>query len=69
MVIIPTSAALKSAYNPYDLMLNLTIPRLRVNSINKSLEANGGAVQTRINGIVATQAEVAAVLPKDIVRI
>lgn len=69
MVIIPTSAALKSAYNPYDLMLNLTIPRLRVNSINKSLEANGGGVQTRINGIVATQAEVAAVLPKDIVRI
>lgn len=69
MVIIPTGAALKSAYNPYDLMLNLTIPRLRVNSINKTLEANGGGVQTRINGIVATQAEVAAVLPKDIVRI
>lgn len=69
MVIIPTSAALKSAYNPYDLLFNLTIPRLRVNAISKSLEANGGDVQTRINGIVATQAEVAAVLPKDVVRI
>lgn len=69
MVIVPTGAAMKNAYNPYDLMLNLSIPRLQVNSITKSLEANGGSVQTRINGIVATSTEVAALLPKDIVRI
>ena len=35
----------------------------------KGLEANGGSVQTRINGIVATSTEVAALLPKEIVRI
>lgn len=69
MVIVPTAASQKNAYNPYDLMLNLSIPHLSVNTLSKSLEANGGAVQTRINGIVANSAEVAALLPKDIVRI
>lgn len=69
MLIIPTSAALKTAYNPYDLMFNLAIPHLQVNPLNKSLEANGNEVQTRINGIVANQTEVAAILPKNIVRI
>lgn len=68
-LIIPTDAALKSAYNPYDLMFNLAIPHLQVNPITKNMEANGSGVQTRINGIVATQTEVAAILPKDIVRI
>lgn len=69
MVIMPTEAAVKSSYNPYDLMSNLAIPHLQVNSITKSLDVNGGAVQTRINGIVATATEVAAILPKDVVRI
>lgn len=69
MLIIPTDAALKSAYNPYDLMFNLAIPHLQVNPITKNMEANGSGVQTRINGIVANQTEVAAILPKDIVRI
>lgn len=69
MLIIPTEAAVKSAYNPYDLLFNLAIPHLQVSPINKGLAANGGEVQTRINGIVATQTEVAAILPKDIVRI
>lgn len=69
MIIMPTEAALKSAYNPYDLMFNLAIPRLQVNALTKDLKTNGGGVQTRINGIVATSTEVAALLPKDIVRI
>ena len=69
MLIIPTRDARKNAYNPYDLMFNMAIPRLNVNVIGKELTANGGAVQTRINGIKASQAEVEALLPKDIVRI
>lgn len=69
MVILPTQAAKKNAYNPYDLLFNMVIPHLQVNPMTKSLSANGGGVQTRINGVVASQAEVAALLPKEIIRI
>ena len=69
MVIIPTKLALKNAYNPFDLMFNMAIPHLNVNPLNKDIMANGGAVQLRINHIKATVDEVAALLPKDIIRI
>lgn len=69
MVILPTQAAKKNAYNPYDLMFNMAIPHLQVSPLSKNLSANGGSVQTRINGIIASQAEVAALLPNEIVRI
>lgn len=69
MLIVPTRDARKNAYNPYDLMFNMAIPRLNVNVIGKELTANGGAVQMRINGVKSSQAEVEALLPRDIVRI
>ncbi len=69
MLIIPTKTALKNAYNPFDLMFNMAIPRLSVNPLNKDIMANGGGVQLRINNIKATVDEVAALLPKDIIRI
>lgn len=69
MVIIPTQAAKKNAYNPYDLMFNMAIPHLQINPMTKALSANGGGVQTRINGVVASQAEVTALLSNEIVRI
>lgn len=68
-LIIPTKTALKNAYNPYDLMFNIAIPHLNVNPLNKDIVANGGGVQLRINHIKATVDEVAALLPKDIIRI
>lgn len=69
MLIIPTKTALKNAYNPFDLMFNMAIPHLNVNPLNKNIMANGGDVQLRINNIKATINEVAALLPKDIIRI
>ena len=69
MLIIPTKMALRNAYNPFDLMLNMAIPRLNVNPLNKDVMANGGGVQLRINHIKATVDEVSALLPKDIIRI
>jgi hypothetical protein len=68
MLIIPTKAAKRNAYNAYDLMFNMAIPHLQVNAISKDVSANGGAVQLRINGIKATPAEVASLLPKEIIR-
>lgn len=69
MVILPTRAAKKNAYNPYDLMFNLAIPHLQVSPLSKDLSANGGEVQTRINGVIASQAEITALLPNEIIRI
>jgi hypothetical protein len=69
MQIIPTKTALKNAYNPFDLMFNMAIPHLNVNPLSKDIMANGGGVQLRINNIKATINEVAALLPKDIIRI
>lgn len=69
MLIIPTAVARKNAYNPFDLMFNIAIPHLSVNPLTKDIMANGGGVQLRINSIKATADEVAALLPKDIIRI
>ena len=66
---LPTREARLNAYNPYDLMFNMAIPHVLVDPMTKNLTANGGEVQLRINGIKATQTEVAAILPKNIVRI
>ncbi|MCE2616712.1 TonB-dependent receptor [Phocaeicola oris] len=66
---LPTREARHNAYNPYDLMFNMAIPHVLVDPMTKSLTANGGEVQMRINGIKATQTEVVAILPKNIVRI
>lgn len=69
MLIIPTKTALKNAYNPFELMFNMAIPRLHVNPLSKDIMANGGGVQLRINHIKASVDEVSALLPKDIIRI
>lgn len=69
MVILPTQSALKNAYNSYELLHNLNIPRLRIDPINKTMESEGRSVQVRINGIKASVSEVSAILAKDVVRI
>lgn len=66
---VPTREARRSAYNPYDLMFGMAMPHVLVDPLSKTVSANGGEVQLRINGIKASQTEVAALLPKDIVRI
>lgn len=69
MVVYPSADAVKHSYDPYDLIANLMIPRLHVNQFNKALETDGGAVQIRINGVKATQAEYLAIPAEDIKRI
>ncbi|GAB6982250.1 TonB-dependent receptor [Prevotella dentasini] len=66
---LPTRDARQNCYNPYDLMFRMAMPRVFVDPVSKSVSASGGGVQLRINGVKATQADVAALLPKDIVRI
>ncbi|MCR5076774.1 MAG: outer membrane beta-barrel protein [Prevotella sp.] len=66
---LPTRETRRNASNPYELMFNMAMPHVLVDPLTKSLSANGGAVQLRINGVKASQAEVSALLPRDIVRI
>ena len=69
MVVLPTQSALKNAYDSYELLNNLNISRLKVNPISKTMEFEGRGVQTRINGIVASSAEVSALRASDVLRI
>jgi len=69
MVLYPTAEALKHSYSSYDLINNMTIPRLRVNSMHKILETDDGSVQVRINGMKVSNEDFAAIRAKDIIRI
>lgn len=68
-IFLPTRDARRNTYNPFDLLFNMAMPHVLVDPLSKSVSANGGEVQLRINGIKATPTEVAALLPKDIVRV
>ena len=45
MVVLPTQTALKNAYDSYELLNNLNIPRLRVNPLSKTIDRKS----TRLN--------------------
>lgn len=68
-LLMPTAEERKNSYTPYELLMKMAIPNLRVDIMKKELKAFGQDVQLRINGIIATSTEVAAILPRDILRI
>lgn len=69
-IILPTEGQLKRSFGAYDLLDNMGIARLQVDKISNSMSISGGGeVQTRINGIKATDKELAAVRAKDILRV
>ena len=69
MLVFPSKEAVKHSYDPYDLIANMQIPNLFVNRTDKKMEAVGGGVQIRINGVKATQEEFLAIPAKDITRV
>lgn len=69
-IILPTESQLKRSFGAYDLLDNMGIARLQVDKLSNSMSISGGGeVQTRINGIKATDKELAAVRAKDILRV
>ena len=69
-LVMPTSAQKKAATNGVSLLQHLQLPNLSVNAIEKTITTNyGESVQLRINAVEATQAEVIAIRPEDVIRV
>ena len=69
-LVMPTSAQKKAATNGVSLLQHLQLPNLSVNPLTKAISTNEGkSVQLRINGVEATQAEVVAIRPADVIRV
>ncbi len=69
-VLLPNKEQVSAASDGISLLQNLQIPRIVVNAADNSVKTlSEDVVQLRINGIEATNAEVMAINPKDVIRI
>ena len=69
-IVFPSESQRKSSANGIDLLQQLQLPRLQVNNLYRTVSVpGGGEVQLRINGIIATNEEIIALLPDDIIRV
>lgn len=69
-VLLPSKEQLQAASDGISLLQNMQIPRIVVNPIDNTIKTlSNEGVQLRINGIEATQMEVNAINPKDVIRI
>lgn len=69
-MVFPNQKQVNASANGVDLLRNLLIPTLQVNPIANSISTtDGGNVQLAINGRKATQNEVMALQPSEILRI
>lgn len=69
-IIIPNKTLMETSSDAMDLLKKLQLPRLSFNSIDNTLTTIGkGEVQTRINGVEVSIAEITALRPEDILRI
>jgi len=68
--IIPTENQLKTSSDGVDLLNKLQLARVMVDVMSGEITASGnGEVQLRINGVLVTYSEIAALNPEDILRI
>ena len=69
-MIFPNEQQVKASANGVDLLRNLMIPRLTISPLNNSVSTtDGGTVQLAINGRKASQEEVTALQPAEIIRV
>ncbi len=69
-VAFPTQKQIDASANGMDLLGKLMLSQLKINPLDNSLSSSdGGTVQLCINGRKATQQEVTALLPADIIKI
>jgi hypothetical protein len=69
-LIFPTDRQVQASTNGVDLLRQLMLPRVQVNGItNEVSTVGGGEVQLRINGVKVETGDVAALQPKDIIRV
>ena len=69
-LVFPNQQQVKASANGVDLLRNLMIPRLTISPLTNSVSTtDGGTVQLAINGRKATQEEVTALQPAEIIRV
>lgn len=69
-VIIPPASKVQASTSGLDLLQKLAIPGILVNQLYGNIEMlSGGVLALYINGIPATDSQIATIDPKDIVRI
>ena len=69
-LVMPTEAQKKASTNGVSFLQHLQLPNLSVNPLTKAISTNyGESVQFRINGVEATQAEIVAIRPTDVIRV
>ena len=69
-ILLPNKEQLGASSDGMSLLQNLQIPRIVVNPVENSVKTLANQeVQLRINGIEASNAEVMAINPKDVIRI
>lgn len=69
-IVFPSEQQLKQSASGYDLLSKLMLSDLQVNPIqNKISTIEGGNVETRINDIKATNAQISSLRPTDVIRI
>ncbi|MDO4164976.1 MAG: TonB-dependent receptor [Bacteroides sp.] len=69
-IVYPSEKQLKQSESGYDLLARLMLPDLQVDPIQSRINTiGGGSVEIRINDRTASQAQVAALRPTEVVRI
>ena len=69
-VLLPNREQRKASHDGMSLLQNLQIPRIVVNPVDNTVKTLANQdVQLRINGIEASNSEVMAINPKDVIRI
>lgn len=69
-IIFPTKEQVKTAFNGYDLLDNLSLPTIIVNRAErKVLSLKGGDVQIRINDVKASMQDVLALQPDEVTKV
>ena len=69
-ILLPNREQRKASHDGMSLLQNLQIPRIVVNPVDNTVKTLANQdVQLRINGIEASNSEVMAINPKDVIRI
>lgn len=69
-LLIPTKEMVKSSSNGYDLLKAMMVNGLKVDPVMQNVSTiQGGAVQVRINDVVANQQDIMALRPDEVVRV
>lgn len=69
-IILPSKKQVKASSSGYELLTHMQLPGLKVNALQRSVSTlSGGSVQLRINDIEATEAQVQALRPEEVLRV